>query len=120
MRRIFLFGALAMDVKVILIDAALYILYEESLMNYTGRCENDSNVQGYGALRIGTQISAWVTKPDFLSNDESNLPCAKFETQLVRRPGHLGLARMVVQWGGSRVCRPVDGRVVAQRHISRG
>ena len=28
-------------------DAALYILYEQSLMKYTGWCQNDFNVRGY-------------------------------------------------------------------------
>ena len=37
---------LALDVNVINTPCTLYILYIESLMKYTGRCQNDFNVHG--------------------------------------------------------------------------
>jgi hypothetical protein len=45
--------ALGVDVEVISDDATLYILYGESLVKYTGRCQHDFSVQGYD--RLGPQ-----------------------------------------------------------------
>ena len=49
-----LHGGLGADVKIILTPPCMFCMENRALNNYTGRCQNDFNVQGYGGLHAGT------------------------------------------------------------------